>query len=453
MTKNFFAIFIPIVIYLLLSNYIPDLKNLILITLLISTVIFWALSILPNYQTSLIFLFTSVLFSLSTKDMIFSGFSSSAFWLVFAGMLIASAIKNVKLSERLANFFTNIKNPSYLKILIFIDIFSLLFSFIMPSSLGRVVLLMPIAIIIAKNFGFKERDKGYTGIMFTFIFSTVIPAFTILPSNVPNMILGGLVHEIYGFELLYSHYFIMNFFVLGFLKNIIIVFLIYFMFNDTPKEFIFETQKNSLSKDEKIVLVVTSVMLVFWATDFIHGISATIISIIGVLVLANPTINIIKTKDLSSLNFASLLLVASIISLGNIVANNSYIKEILTNAITFFEPTTYEIFNQIIISSFMALSGIIITQPSIPAIFTPMAEQISQISNFSLNEIIMMEVSAFSTIFFPFQSPPLIIGLALANIKQTKAIKFLLILAFITILFLFPLQYFWMQFVKSFLFN
>jgi len=101
----------------------------------------------------------------------------------------------------------------------------------------------------------------------------------------------------------------------------------------------------------------------------------------------------------------------------------------------------------------MALSGIIITQPSIPAIFTPMAEQISQISNFSLNEIIMMEVSAFSTIFFPFQSPPLIIGLALANIKQTKAIKFLLILAFITILFLFPLQYFWMQFVKSFLFN
>lgn len=451
MIKNLIALFIPLVIYIILSNYIFDIKNLILITLLISTITFWALSILPNYQTSLIFLFTSLLFSLSSKDIIFSGFSSSAFWLVFAGMLIATAIKNVKLSERLANFFINIKNPSYLKILIFIDIFSLIFSFIMPSSLGRVVLLMPIAIIIAKNFGFKEGDKGYTGIMFTFIFASVIPAFTILPSNVPNMILGGLTYEIYGFELLYSHYLIINFFVLGFLKNIVIVFLIYFMFNDTPKKFLLKNQKTALSKDEKIVLVVTSIMLIFWATDFIHGISATIISIIGVLILANPTINIIKTKDLSSLNFASLLLVASIISLGNIVSNNSYIKEILTNAINLFEPSNYELLNQMSISLFMAISGIVITQPSIPAIFTPMAEQISQISNFSLNEVIMMEVSAFSTIFLPFQSPPLIIGLALANIKQTKAIKFLLILAFISIVFLFPLQYFWMLFVKSFI--
>jgi len=40
----------------------------------------------------------------------------------------------------------------------------------MPSSLGRVILLIPVAIIVAKNFGFKENDKGYTGIMLAFIF-------------------------------------------------------------------------------------------------------------------------------------------------------------------------------------------------------------------------------------------------------------------------------------------
>jgi di/tricarboxylate transporter len=190
-------------------------------------------------------------------------------------------------------------------------------------------------------------------------------------------------------------------------------------------------------------------MIIFWATDFIHGISASIIAIVGVLFLANPTINIIKTKDINSINFASLLLVAAIISFGNIVATNDYIKEILTSIINLYKPTEYEVLNQIIISSFMSFTGIFITQPSIPAIFTPMAEHISSISNFSLNEVIMMEVSAFSTLFLPYQSPPIIIGLALANIKQTQAIKFLLILAVITIIFLFPLQYYWMQFVKN----
>lgn len=449
MIKNILFFIIPILIYFIASNFIFDTKNLILISLLTTTIIFWATSIIPNYQTSLIFLFTCLIFSLSSKDIIFSGFSSSAFWLVFAGMLIASAIKNVNLSERFSTLFSSIKNPNYLNILIFINIFSLLFSFVMPSSLGRTVLLIPIAMIVAKNFGFKEKDKGYTGIMLAFIFSTVIPAFTILPANVPNMILSGLTYEIYGFELLYSHYLVANFFVLGFIKNLILVALLYFMYNDTPKYTFYKSEKNLLSKDEKIVIYTTFTMILFWATDFIHGISASVIAIVGVLFLANPTINIIKTKDVNSINFASLLLVAAIISFGNIVATNDYIKEVLTSIINLYKPTEYEVLNQILISSFMSFTGIFITQPSIPAIFTPMAEHISSISSFSLNEVIMMEVSAFSTLFLPYQSPPIIIGLALANIKQTQAIKFLLILAVITIIFLFPLQYYWMQFVKN----
>lgn len=449
MIKNILFFIIPILIYFIASNFIVDTKNLILISLLTTTIIFWATSIIPNYQTSLIFLFTCLIFSLSSKDIIFSGFSSSAFWLVFAGMLIASAIKNVNLSERFSALFSFIKNPNYLNILIFINIFSLLFSFVMPSSLGRTVLLIPIAMIVAKNFGFKEKDKGYTGIMLAFIFSTVIPAFTILPANVPNMILSGLTYEIYGFELLYSHYLVANFFVLGFIKNLILVALLYFMYNDTPKYTFYKSEKNLLSKDEKIVIYTTFTMILFWATDFIHGISASVIAMVGVLFLANPTINIIKTKDVNNINFASLLLVAAIISFGNIVATNDYIKEVLTSIINLYKPTEYEVLNHILISSFMSFTGIFITQPSIPAIFTPMAEHISSISSFSLNEVIMMEVSAFSTLFLPYQSPPIIIGLALANIKQTQAIKFLLLLAVITIIFLFPLQYYWMQFVKN----
>jgi di/tricarboxylate transporter len=447
--KNILFFIIPILIYFIASNFIVDTKNLILISLLTTTIIFWATSIIPNYQTSLIFLFTCLIFSLSSKDIIFSGFSSSAFWLVFAGMLIASAIKNVNLSERFSTLFSFIKNPNYLNILIFINIFSLLFSFVMPSSLGRTVLLIPIAMIVAKNFGFQEKDKGYIGIMLAFIFSTVIPAFTILPANVPNMILSGLTYEIYGFELLYSHYLVANFFVLGFIKNLILVALLYFMYNDTPKYTFYKSEKNLLSKDEKTVIYTTFTMILFWATDFIHGISASLIAIIGVLFLANPTINIIKTKDVNNINFASLLLVAAIISFGNIVATNDYIKEVLTSIINLYKPTEYEVLNHILISSFMSFTGIFITQPSIPAIFTPMAEHISSISSFSLNEVIMMEVSAFSTLFLPYQSPPIIIGLALANIKQTQAIKFLLLLAVITIIFLFPLQYYWMQFVKN----
>ena len=100
-----------------------------------------------------------------------------------------------------------------------------------------------------------------------------------------------------------------------------------------------------------------------------------------------------------------------------------YKKEILTSTINLYKPTNYKVLNQIIISSFYVIYRYFYNSAtSIPAIFTQWLEHISSISNFSLNEVIMMEISAFSTLFLPYQSPP-IIGLALANIKQTQAIK------------------------------
>ncbi len=448
MIKNIAFVSIPLFLYFILNNFINETKDLILITLIFSTIAYWATNIIPLYFSSLIFLFTCLVFTLSPKEIIFSGFSSSAFWLVFSGMLIATAIKNVNLNNRFSNFFSIIKNISYLKLLIYISIFCIAFSFLMPSSVVRVVLLVPLAITIANALDFEEKDKGYIGILLTFILCSSIPAFTILPANVPNMILSGLTKEIYDFELLFSHYLLSNFFVLGFLKNIIIVALIYLFFKDEIKQNKIKKENSSFSKNEKIVMITLLIMLSFWLTDFIHKISPSVIAMIGVLFLAYPSINIIKNKDINSINFSSLIFVAAIISLGSIIANNEFIKESLLSVINLYSPSEYKLFDYIKVTTLMSLSGIIITQPTIPAIFTPMAEQLSNISSFSLNEIFMMQVAAFSNVYFPFQAPPLAVGLALSGMKQKHMLKIVLVLAIICIIFLYPLEYLWINFIK-----
>lgn len=448
MIKNIAFISIPLFLYFILNNFINETKDLILITLIFSTIAYWATNIIPLYFSSLIFLFTCLVFTLSPKEIIFSGFSSSAFWLVFSGMLIATAIKNVNLNNRFSNFFSIIKNISYLKLLIYISIFCIAFSFLMPSSVVRVVLLVPLAITIANALGFEEKDKGYIGILLTFILCSSIPAFTILPANVPNMILSGLTKEIYDFELLFSHYLLSNFFVLGFLKNIVIVALIYLFFKDEIKQNKIKKENSSFSKNEKIVMITLLIMLSFWLTDFIHKISPSVIAMTGVLFLAYPSINIIKNKDINSINFSSLIFVAAIISLGSIIANNEFIKESLLSVINLYSPSEYKLFDYIKVTTLMSLSGIIITQPTIPAIFTSMAEQLSNISSFSLNEIFMMQVAAFSNVYFPFQAPPLAVGLALSGMKQKHMLKIVLVLAIICIVFLYPLEYLWINFIK-----
>lgn len=189
-------------------------------------------------------------------------------------------------------------------------------------------------------------------------------------------------------------------------------------------------------------------MLAFWMTDFIHQVSPSVIAIVGVLFLAYPTINIIKAKDFNTINFSSLIYVVAIISLGSIVASNNFLENSFASFVNKYEAFDLEILNYISLTSFMSVSGIVITQPTIPAIFTPIAQQLSQISGFSLNEIFMMQIAAFSNVFFPFQAPPLAVGLALSQIKQRDMLKIILLLAFITIVFLYPLEYFWLSFLR-----
>ncbi|MGB5917520.1 SLC13 family permease [Arcobacter sp.] len=450
MSKTILLITVPIFIYLILSNFIIEQKDLFLITIVLSTIIFWATSIVPSFYSSLLFLFSCTAFSLSSKELIFSGFASSAFWLVFAGMLIGTAIKNVNLTHRFSKIFSNLKNVSYLNIIISITIFSTLFSFVMPSSVGRVVMMVPIAIAVADSFGFKENDKGYIGILLTFIITTSMSGFAILPANIPNMILTGLSSQIYNYDILYSHYLITNFLVFTTLKDIIIVVLIYNFFNDTPKIMDNNKTKVKLAKNEIIVLFTILCMIAFWTTDFIHKIAPSIIAVCGILFLSLPSIGIIKSKDINTIKFSSLLYVATIIGLGTVVAHNNYIKDVLTTLINLYEPSQYAIINYTKVTLVMSLTGIIATQPSIPAIFTPMAEQISNVTGFSLDQILMMQVAAYSNIFFAHQAPPLIVGLALSRIKQRHALKVLLTLALITTVLLYPLQYFWIEFLKSF---
>jgi di/tricarboxylate transporter len=52
-------------------------------------------------------------------------------------------------------------------------------------------------------------------------------------------------------------------------------------------------------------------------------------------------------------------------------------------------------------------------------------------------------VIGFSTTIFPYQAPPLLIGMQLAQVKLTEAIKLCLYLAVISILLLLPLNYLW----------
>ncbi len=426
----------------------PTIRAAILALLSLS---FLATAIMPEYITALLFFWLAMLFSVSTSDVIFSGFSSAAVWLVFGGLIIGSAITSTGLGARAARAAAAWLHGSYFKIISGLVTASLLFSFLMPSAMGRVVLLTPIAISIAEHFGFQEGRKGRTGILLAVILGTYIPAFGILPANVPNMVLAGMAETQYHITFLYGSYLLLHFPFLSLIKTILLTGLILFFYNDEPALVLHDEQRTiePFSLNERILATVLLVMLCLWMTDFLHHISPAWVALGGAIVLLFPGVNIVSTAQFNQkLNWSSIIFVAGILGVGNMINKSGLGHSIATAVISLLPIAKQQDFiNYMSVSTASALVGIVATLPAVPAVFTPLTASLAHATDLPIQTLLMMQVVGFSTIVFPYQAPPIVVGLQMGGEKPLVAAKISIPLALISLFFLLPLNYFWWKFL------
>ena len=74
----------------------------IVAALLVVVITFWVTGIIPEYLTALLFFVVAMLFSIAPAKIVFSGFHSPAFWLVFSGLVIGIGINGTGLGIRVA---------------------------------------------------------------------------------------------------------------------------------------------------------------------------------------------------------------------------------------------------------------------------------------------------------------------------------------------------------------
>jgi len=90
-----------------------------------------------------------------------------------------------------------------------------------------------------------------------------------------------------------------------------------------------------------------------------------------------------------------------------------------------------------------SLTGIVVTLPGIPAVMTPISDNLAQVTGLPLRTVIMTQVLAFSAVFFPNQIPSVVVGMQVAGEQLTAAAKLFFVIALITFLFLAPVNYLW----------
>lgn len=421
----------------------------------------WATGVLPEPVTAIAFFLACILLGVAAPDVAFSGFASSAFWLVFGGLLIGMSVKRTGLGERLARALVGRIGGSYLALLAGVALVTILLAFLMPSSMGRVVLLIPVVLSLADRLGYGPGSRGRIGLILLTGMMGFNPPTAILPAVVPNMVMLGAADTLYGVSFQYFPWLVAHLPVGGFVKSLLIIGVCWGLFRQEPSSPPDEEHPGPLSAQEWRLAVILGLTLLLWSTDSLHGISPAWVALTAGLacLLPSPVGQGEQGGPLVPMalfnerfNFANLLHLAGLLALGAVVATSG-IGEGVGGWLMGKLPLGGGEGWLAAARDFAGLSllttvvGAVATIPGVPAVMTPMAETLAQASGLPLTSVLMIQVVGYSTILLPYQVPPLIVAMQLGGVPAGAAARMTLWVFVLSVGVVWPLTFLWWQLI------
>ena len=407
----------------------------------------WSTAVVSSALGSIIFLFAAVVLSVAPASIVFSGFYAGATWLVFGGLVVGLGVRRSGLDVRLINTLLKRLPSSYLGIVYGIFFVAFMLAWVVPSASARVALLVPIVLSLNNRLGFEVGSKGHNGLVLASAMGTMTPAFGILPSNVPNMALFGAIESIHGIRIAYAEYLFLNFPVIGIGAVLIYPLVIFVLFKDQPKPAVGSEVTKSWSIDEKKLLIIVMGALFLWFTDTLHGVSPAWVALGAALICLLPKLGLLPPKTLSKeMDYGPVLFVAGVIGLGAVATHSGLGKLIATSLLEVvpLEPGADGTnFSMIVLVG--TVVGIFTTMPAQPSIMVPMASAMASASGWPLMSILMAPVVTWIMFPFFYQAPPVVLAVALGELKILWVIRMLLVYMIMSIIILLPIHFLWGQ--------
>jgi len=147
-------------------------------------------------------------------------------------------------------------------------------------------------------------------------------------------------------------------------------------------------------------------------------------------------------------NTASVIYIAAVLSVAAIIVDSGVGRELAARILPLLpldpaSPAT----NFATLVGLGSMTGVLATAPSVPAVLPPFAQDLATATGLPLVSVLMTFALGYSTVFLPYQVPPLVVALQLGGVGLRRAGVFTLLLAVVTIALLLPLSYIWWRFL------
>lgn len=287
-------------------------NNEILLGIFLAGLVLWITESIPNYLTSLILIVSLVLTGVLPEKKAYAELGNPVMWLNIMSFVLASMLVATGVAKRFALWFIIKFGKNAGTIFLSFIFINIVLSAFISATTAKAAILLPIFMVIAAIYGARggeHRNNFGRSIVLQNLFYINIGASGFLTGSGANLFAGALIGGAISSSVFFADWMMAMFpmmlcmMLLGYLLAMRIFFPL------SPSERLpqieggmekLREEYNKLGKfsfQEKKAVIIFLLILAFWSTDKLHGISPTAVAFVGAIIALLPRIGVVKWND------------------------------------------------------------------------------------------------------------------------------------------------------------
>lgn len=323
-------IFIFFGLYLGLPEVFPHSARLI-IAILCFGVALWALELIPLGLTAMIVLLLMLILNVAEPNIVFSGFSSQAIYLIVGGMMVAKAVNETALAKRFTFKIIKKWGGTAKGLLGSLIVIPQIQSFFIPATAVRTTLMLPIVTMIIDALDAKPNSNLRKMILLGVAFAGNISGTAVMTAAIGNILTVELLNRYAGIKITYFEWMLYTL-PIWLILIPAMWFLLLKMFPLPAEQQKFSTiEKEMDTKIEELgpmdgkevrCLIILLFIVGLWMTEPLHGMHPSTPALIGAVVMTLPKIGCTTWEKVVKINYDTVILLSVTLSMGFVLIDS-----------------------------------------------------------------------------------------------------------------------------------
>ncbi len=377
----------------------------------------------------------------------FAPFAQPTIWLVFSGMVLSLLLSATGLGDQLAQRIQPmIAGGGQWRVLIGLHVLALASSFLVPSGVVRVLLLMPIGIsltqAVAPSGGEATRRWG-AAITLSLVCGTYFGGCGVLTGSVPNLVVIGQLEAVTGRVVFWGEWLRWMFPVIGAARTVLCLGIVWAVAGrHLPAPAISIPQKSpplEPAQRRALFLLLSGVCL--WATDPIHEMPPVYVGLFLVLMSILPGWGPLNLTRLREINFPLYFYIAALFGMGAALDLSGVNGRVIDTVLQWLPNAGNHWFTACLAITAAALPlDFLMDIAAVGAVVTPSLIEVGQGYGLTPIASAMSVAMATSLVFLPYQAAPFMVALTYRRVALRQMVLTMFILSTLSLLILCPLN-------------